>query len=202
MTRTIRHHAIACQSCFSHINTLTFQLLTKCCQEDVLTTYRQGNEHGVVVVPAPALSIVQNLFHLLVGNDVTRELTNTRLTDALSYHSHIILRQRGVEATHTIQVTRQHRVRYRTRIVDACQIFIRTTQTVESGDSRHQLHCRSRTQQLTGLILIEHGVGIEVEDHQAYLCRLKQRIAQQRVKLDAQTVILCYRRNRKTAYKG
>ena len=122
--------------------------------------------------------------------------------DALGYHRYVVLRQRGVETAHAIQVTRQHGVGERACIVKVRLVFVAATQTVEGGNGGDQLHGRCRAHQLAGLILIKDGVGIEVENHQPDLCGFKEWVAQQRVELDAQTVFLSLSGYRKTAYQG
>ena len=89
------------------VDTQTRDLLSQRRRKIVLTTNGQGNEHGVVVVPAPAFAIVQRLLERTVGNNLSANAVDTQITDAGSQCDDIVLRQHGVETSHAVDVTHQ-----------------------------------------------------------------------------------------------
>ena len=177
-----RTHIAGCR-CFLQLSThqdyaLALELALEGRHEDILATNRQGNQHGIVVVPAPALTIVEGLLHGAVGHKIAAYRIDTLFTDALHHRGHIVGCQRGVEAANHIEVTLEGSTTQRTGIAEARLILIIATQTVQRRDGSDQLHGGGRAHQLTCLMLKEYGVALQIIDQEAHLGGLEEGIGQ------------------------
>ena len=80
-------------------------------KEIVLTIYEEWREGGVVIVPAPAFTPFQGIFHRVVGDDTATDGVNALLFDALGKGIKVSVRKRRVKATYTIEVAMKSMIR-------------------------------------------------------------------------------------------
>ena len=143
--------------------------------EIVLAIEEQGRQTGVVVVPAPALSKQQRVFHRLVGNDTTANRVDAGDADAIDQIIHIAIVETRVHTADANEVADERAPDDFAIVAHFGRELIVAAVEVEHRNRGEQFHRRSRTHPLAMVISVENGVGCQIPDHQPELGGFEQR---------------------------
>ena len=142
--------------------------------EIVLSIEEQGRQAGIVVVPAPALSEQQRVFHRLVGNDTTTNRVDASDADAIDQVIHIAIVETRVHTADANEVADERAPDDFTLVAHFGRELIVAAVEVEHRNRSEQFHRRGWTHPLAMVISVEDGVGSQIPDHQPKLGGFQQ----------------------------